>query len=115
MIIYISERSDIMTKFIMVTTTTDNEEEAKTIINKLLEKRLVSCCQINPIHSKYYWHDKQEENDEFIIHMKSKKELYKEIEKVIVDNHSYEVPQIVAYDIVEGLDSYLNWIEEETK
>ena len=39
----------------------------------------------------------------------------KEIEKVIVDNHSYEVPQIVAYNIVEGLDSYLNWIEEETK
>lgn len=104
-----------MSKYIMVTTTTDNEEEAKTIIDSLLEKRLVSCCQVNPIHSKYYWHNKQEESDEFIIHMKSKKSLYKEIEHVIINNHSYDVPQIVAYDIVDGLDSYLHWIDEETK
>ena len=104
-----------MTKYIMVTTTTDNEEEAKKIIDALLEKRLVSCCQLSPIHSKYYWHNKKEEADEYIIHMKTKKTLYKEIEDVIVSIHSYDVPQIVAYDIQEGLDSYLKWIGEETK
>ncbi len=104
-----------MTEYIMVTTTTDSKEEATKIIDALLDKRLVSCCQINPIHSQYYWHNKQEETDEYIIHMKSKRKLYKEIEKVILENHSYEVPQIVAYDIAAGLDSYLKWIEEETK
>ena len=47
--------------------------------------------------------------------MKTKKELYKEIEKVILDNHSYKVPQLVAYDIVEGYSEYLKWIKNETK
>lgn len=47
--------------------------------------------------------------------MKSKKELFKEIEKVILENHSYETPQLVAYDIVDGFKEYLDWIGEETK
>ena len=47
--------------------------------------------------------------------MKSKKELFKEIEKVILDNHSYETPQLIAYDIVDGYKGYLDWIGEETK
>ena len=42
------------------------------------------------------------------------KELFKDIERVILDNHSYETPQIVAYDIVDGYDDYLNWIGDET-
>jgi uncharacterized protein involved in tolerance to divalent cations len=47
--------------------------------------------------------------------MKSKKDLYKKIEKVILDNHSYETPQIVDYDIVDGYSEYLKWIDNETK
>ena len=47
--------------------------------------------------------------------MKSKKELYNQIEKIILENHSYETPQLVAYDIVDGYKEYLDWIEEETK
>ena len=104
-----------MGKYCIITTACNREEIANKIINSLLEKRLVSCCQLSPIHSKYYWHNKQEEADEFIIHMKTKKALYKEIEDVILSIHSYDVPQIVAYDIQEGLDSYLKWIGEETK
>ena len=47
--------------------------------------------------------------------MKSKKELYNQIEKIILENHSYEIPQLVAYDIIDGYKRYLNWIGEETK
>ena len=44
--------------------------------------------------------------------MKSKKELYEEIEKTIIENHSYETPQIIAYDIVNGYKGYLDWTEQ---
>ena len=47
--------------------------------------------------------------------MKTKKVLYSDVEKVILENHSYEVPQIVAYDIDMGYSEYLKWINEETK
>ena len=47
--------------------------------------------------------------------MKSKKSLYKEVEKEILKIHSYEIPQIIMYDIQDGYKEYLDWIEAETK
>lgn len=104
-----------MNKYIMITTTFDNKEEANKIIELLLEKRLVSCCQLSNITSSYHWKGKIEHSDEFLLQMKSKKVLFKEIEKVILENHSYETPQLIAYDIIDGYKGYMQWIEEETK
>ena len=101
-------------KYIMVTTTFDKKEEANKVIELLLGKRLVSCCQLCNITSSYHWKGNIEHAEEYLLQMKSKKELFKDIERVILDNHSYETPQIVAYDIVDGYDAYLNWIGDET-
>lgn len=102
-------------KYIMITTTFESEDEANKIIELLLNKRLVSCCQLSNITSSYHWRGNIEHTKEYLLQMKSKKELYKEIEQVVLDNHSYEIPQLIAYDIVEGYKDYLNWIKEETK
>jgi periplasmic divalent cation tolerance protein len=99
----------------MITTTFDNKDEANKISELLLKERLVSCCQLSNITSSYHWKGKIEHTEEYLLQMKSKKELYKEIEKVILDNHSYETPQLIAYDITYGYKGYLDWIEEETK
>ena len=88
-----------MKKYILITTTFDNKEEANKVIDILLNERLVSCCQISTITSKYHWKGNIETANEYQVKMKSKKELYNEIEKVILDNHSYETPQIVYYEI----------------
>lgn len=105
---------DIVDKYIMITTTFDDKDECENVIQRLLEKRLVSCCQSRPIESAYHWKGKIEHSNEFLLQMKTKKELYKEVEKEILENHSYETPQIIAYDIVEGYQGYLDWIKEET-
>jgi periplasmic divalent cation tolerance protein len=99
----------------MINTTFDNKDEAEKVINLLLNERLVSCCQLSNITSSYHWKGKIEKADEYLLQMKSKKELYKKIEELILDNHSYEVPQIVSYDIVDGYSEYLKWIGNETK
>lgn len=104
-----------MNKYIMITTTFDNKDEANKIIEMLLRERLVSCCQLSNITSSYHWKGNIEHAEEYLLQMKSKKELFKEIEKVILNNHSYETPQLIAYDIVNGYKGYLDWIEEETK
>ena len=102
-------------EYIMITTTFDNKEEANRIIERLLEKRLVSCCQLSNITSCYHWKGNIEHTEEFLLQMKSKKSLYKEIEEEILKLHSYETPQLIAYDIVDGYKGYLDWIEKETK
>ena len=104
-----------MNKYIIVLTTFDNKDIANKIIELLLEKRLVACCQLSNITSSYHWKGKIEHSNEFLVQMKTKKELYKEIEKVILENHNYETPEIISYNITEGYKEYLDWIEKETK
>ena len=104
-----------MNKYIMITTTFNNKDEANKISELLLKERLVSCCQLSNITSSYHWKGKIEHEEEYLLQMKSKKELYNQIEKIILENHSYETPQLVAYDIIDGYKEYLNWIGEETK
>ena len=43
------------------------------------------------------------------------KEVWKEVEKEIKKLHPYDVPEIFAEEIKEGLNEYLEWIEKETK
>ena len=104
-----------MSKYILITTTFDNKDEANKIMNLLLKERLVSCCQLSNITSSYHWKGNIEVADEFLVQMKTKKELYKDVEKTILDNHSYEIPQIISYDITDGYSEYLKWIEEEVR
>lgn len=102
-------------QYCMVITTCGNQENARQITESLLEKRLVACVQENKIFSSYHWQGKIERNEEFILNMKTKKLLYKEVEKEILLLHEYEVPEIAMFDIIDGNKTYLDWIEKETK
>lgn len=102
-------------EYCMITTTFDDKEEANRVIDILLKNRLVSCCQLSDITSSYHWKGKIEHCEEYLLQMKSKKSLYKEVEKEILKIHSYEIPQIIMYDIQDGYKEYLDWIEAETK
>ena len=104
-----------MTKYCVVTTTCDKIEIANKIMNTLLEKRLVSCCQMTKVESSYWWEDEIVKEPELLIQMKTKKELFKEVEEEILGIHDYETCEIISYDIDEGNDKYLKWIEDEIK
>jgi periplasmic divalent cation tolerance protein len=51
---------------------------------------------------------------EWVCMIKGKAVDYKKIEAIIKKNHSYEVPEILAFPILEGNRDYLKWIDAET-
>ena len=104
-----------MNNYIMITTATDNKEVAQLITDYLLEQRLISCSQITEINSSYHWKGNIEHSKEYLLQMKTKKNLYNEVERVILEKHNYELPEIVGYDINIGYDKFFNWIDSETK
>ena len=103
-----------MTTYAIVFTTAASEEEANKIANALLGARVASCVQMTNTHSAYHWKGKIEYAPEVHLTIKTRDELYPQVQKIIVDNHSYEVPQIVKIPITDGLPAYLDWIKEET-
>lgn len=103
-------------ELIQVYTTVDKREVADKISNVLVEKRLAACSQVfGPITSTYHWKEKVETSQEWVCILKTKKELFNELSEEIKHIHPYEVPEIIAIPITNGLPEYLQWIVDETK
>ena len=104
-----------MNKYIIVTTLCNDEEVAKRIINNLLDKKLIAGSQVSKVHSKYQWHNKLEECDEYKLEFRTKDSLFEEIEKEIKKIHDYDVAEISSCEIKTANQEFLNWINENTK
>ena len=98
---------------IVILCTTKNIEEAREISQGLLEEGLIACASIvQPVESWFVWKEAIETVQEVQLIIKTVKEQYEAVEKWIVANHSYEVPEIIALPVGSGLKSYLEWIKE---
>ena len=103
-----------MGEYIQVFTTTEKREDAKKIARRLVENRLAGCIQIvGPIMSTYWWKGNVETAEEWLLLIKSRKDLYEEIEEAIKEIHPYETPEIIATSIVAGSKEYLEWLKNE--
>ena len=100
-----------MTSFILVFVTASNRVEAENITRHLLDERLIACANIiGPISSLYWWKDKVEEANEFLVFMKSRQDLFERLSARIQKLHSSDLPEIIAMPVIAALPSYLNWI-----
>jgi periplasmic divalent cation tolerance protein len=102
-----------MESFLQVITTTESREEAKIIAQQLVDEKLAACVQIwGPVESTYRWKKKVETAEEWMCIIKTREDLYKKLEKVIISLHSYETPEIIALPIIKGSPDYLQWLDE---
>ena len=104
-----------MTEYIQVFTTVESRQSADAIAESMVEKRLVACVQITgPITSTYRWEGQIETANEWLMIIKTRKDLYMDLERNIKEIHSYDIPEILAVPVVEGNSDYLDWVAEET-
>jgi periplasmic divalent cation tolerance protein len=101
--------------FCVVLTTTGKKEEAHQLAEWLVTNQLAACVQITTIDSVYRWEGKISHAVEFLLIIKTARNLYQEIETGILANHSYEIPEVIKIDIHEGNGPYLNWIQENVR
>lgn len=100
---------------IVVLTNMPDEATARALADKLVTSRVAACVNCLPaVQSTYLWQGKTEHATEFPLLIKASRENYVEVEHVIRENHPYEVPEIIALPIVDGLPAYLQWIADET-
>ena len=99
--------------YIVVLTNLPDTESAHKLARQLVEVRLAACVNVlSPCTSIYHWQEKIETEKEVPLIIKSKREDYGMLEQAIRESHPYEVPEIIALPVVEGLPAYLNWIGE---
>lgn len=98
--------------YIVVLIMTSSKQEAENIVQKLLMKQLIACANIiGPASSLFRWSGKIEKAEEYLVLMKSRKDMFTKLEENVKVLHSYEVPEIIALSIVEGAKPYMVWLE----
>ncbi|MCW8944927.1 MAG: divalent-cation tolerance protein CutA, partial [Sedimenticola sp.] len=101
---------------LLIYCTCPNRESADRIAGLLVTKRLAACVNITaPIVSVYTWQEKLETAEEYLLLIKTSQSRYSELEQAILSVHPYELPEIIAVPIEQGLPAYLHWIDECTE
>lgn len=104
----------MVTDKIVVFTTCESEEQARTLARHLIEQRLAACVNILPgVRSVYRWKDKIEDAAEFVLVIKSRRDAFGKLRDAIGYLHSYEIPEVIALPVVDGSDAYLGWMDRE--
>jgi periplasmic divalent cation tolerance protein len=103
-------------RFLQVQTTTDSRAEAIELARTAVEARLAACAQVvGPVASTYWWEEGVERAEEWLLLLKLPVSGFQALADFLDEQHSYDEPEIVAVPIVAGSESYLNWIQEETR
>jgi len=103
-----------MTDKIIVLSTCGSAEEAETLARRLIELRLAACVTAVPgARSFYRWKGAVEDSVEWLLIIKSRRDLFERLRAELELAHSYEVPELLALSVVEGAPQYLNWLDAE--
>ena len=100
---------------IIVLTQMPDRTSALALARSLVEARVAACVSVGgPVESLYHWQGKIETAQETPVVVKTSAGRYAEVEAMIRARHPYELPEIVAVPVTDGLAPYLEWIAEET-
>lgn len=104
-----------MRDYVVVFVTASSEDEAAKMAKVLVEETLAGCVNIvRGVRSIYSWQGKIEDESEALLVIKTRQELYGALEEKVREMHSYEVPEVIAFPIVEGSKGYLDWLWDVT-
>ena len=101
-----------MTDKIVVFSSCANAADAEVIARALVERQLAACVTVvGHATSFYQWKGALEKSAECLLLIKTSRECFAELKTEMEKIHPYEVPEILALQVVEGSENYLNWMD----
>lgn len=94
--------------------TTENRNEARSIGEILVNRKLCACVNIlDGMESMYFWEGEVQSDKECILLVKTTSVYVEEVTSAIIKHHSYDVPCVISLPLSasEGNKEYLQWIK----
>jgi periplasmic divalent cation tolerance protein len=102
-----------MTDACIVLTTCGSEETALTIAAALVDQGFAACVNILPsVKSYYYYMGGTHLDEEVLLLIKTTTEQFDQVSQVITDLHTYEIPEILMFNVGAGAPPFLAWLKE---
>lgn len=104
-----------MQRAMVILSTFPDAEAAASAGRALVGERLAACVNIVPgLRSIYSWEGQVHDDAEVLAVIKTRPERYQALEERLVQIHPYDCPEVLALDVKEGHESYLDWVVERT-
>ncbi|MGH8211968.1 MAG: divalent-cation tolerance protein CutA [Rhodanobacteraceae bacterium] len=101
---------------LLLLSTCPDAETAAKIGRAVVEERLAACVnRVAGVTSVYRWHGEIHEDAEVLLLIKTTREHIEALRARLVELHPYEVPELIALDIVAGHVPYLDWLRQQTR
>jgi len=98
---------------LLVLSTFSDPESAVRIAKQLVTDKLAACANITaPVQSIYHWEGKIENAQETMVFFKTTATRFAEFQTTLQFLHPYDVPEVVAFRVADGLPDYLRWVVE---
>jgi periplasmic divalent cation tolerance protein len=104
------------TDVLLVLTHLPDRVAAERLARSLIDQRLAACVNIGAaVTSLYHWRGQVEMVEEIPLAVKTTRAVYPRLEAAMRALHPYELPEIVAVTVEQGLSEYLAWVDTETR
>ena len=88
---------------------------ARRIANDLVARRLAACVQVlGPMASLYAWEGEVHQAQEWLLLVKTTEEAFPRVTELVVEQHRYDVPEVVAVPITQALSEYAAWVRNNS-
>ncbi len=96
---------------IIVLVTAGSAENAETIARALVSERLAACVNVlSGLRSIYRWEGNVTVDSEWMLLIKTVRGRFEVLKARVQSLHAYELPEVIALDVVKGSKPYLDWL-----
>ena len=100
-------------EYLLVQTSCPDNDSAIKLARRIIENKVAACVNVLPeVTSIYEWKGEVKQDSEILLLIKTSKSRYLDLQAIICDLHPYELPEVIAVPISEGLPDFLSWIND---
>ena len=97
----------------IILSTHDDLLQAQELARLLVERRAAACVNMVPnIMSVFYWENAIQSESEILLIIKTTDEKVPEVQGILEEHHSYEVPEIIELDGTVLHKPYMDWVRD---
>jgi len=105
-----------MTDACVVITTCGSQEAALKITSALVDQNFAACVSLIPgVKSYYFFNGSTHMDEEVVLMIKTRCELFDRVSELITELHTYDVPEIIMLKVDAVSEPYFNWINQTVK
>lgn len=99
---------------LLVLCTVPDAETGANLAELVIQRQLAACVNVVPgLISIYRWEGRVEQDPEALMVIKTTRSAFPTLRDALAEAHPYDVPEIIAAPIQEGLGAYLSWVHDE--